>query len=142
VWNVTKFYVQQLETYCLMTHFQFPSLSYAKQTDNQKLKAIRSLDTSTLLLMKSLLYSVGIRPAQIQQCWLSTTPHSQCHLQSHSSLSLQTTYPFLSCCLFHDAISFWHSTVSSMITGRPNGHYLSDLRFSQRCSIYSRFPVS
>jgi hypothetical protein len=36
----------------LVTHFQIPSLSYANQTDNQKHKAIRFLDTSTLLAMK------------------------------------------------------------------------------------------
>jgi len=37
----------------------------------------------------------------------------------HSSLSLQSMYPFVSCCLFHDAISDLHCTVSSMIPGRP-----------------------
>jgi len=144
VWNITQFYVQQLETYSLVTDFQIHSLSYANQMDNQKHKTTYSLDTSTLLVLKG--HVVFCRnlacpdPAvpNIKNCTPSVPPAVTL---SHSSLSLQTNYPFFSCCLFHDAISVWHCTAASEIAGRPNGHDLSDMRFSQRFSKDSRFLV-
>jgi len=144
VWNVTQFYVQQFETYSSVTDYQIPSLSYLNQTDNQKHKSSCSVANSTLLLMK--VHVVFCRnyvctdPA-VPTVNISTLSVPSTVTPPNSSLSIQSTYPFVSCCLFHDAISVWHCTVSGMIAGRPKGHDLLDTRFSQRFSEYSRFLV-
>jgi len=145
VWNVTQFYVLQLEMYSSVTDFQIPSLSYANQTDDQKYKSSRILANSTLLVMKvhAVFCRNYARPDPAVPTVNNSTPSvPPAVTPPHSSLSLQTTYPFVSCCLFYDVISVWHCTVSSMIAGWPNGHDLSDMSFSQRCSMYSRYLVS
>jgi hypothetical protein len=57
----------------------------------------------------------------------------------HLSLFQHTMDPFVSCYLFHDAISFWHCTASNIIAGRQCGHDISDMSLSQRFSEDSDF---
>ena len=141
MWNVSQFYVQSLGTYSLMTDFQISSLSYADQQTNESIKSrvlytpvhiiderLCCMSTELCLPRSSSAYCQSLRTVNTSCCYtvtIITVPANK--------------YPFVSCCLLHNAISVWHCTASNMMPGRQCGHDLSDTWFSQQLSEDSVF---